>query len=300
MFKVDIITPIFNNVKYIRRCIESAHDLPEVNNLIIVDDGSTDGSFELLEQLKESFKKIKLITHPMRVNRGIARSRNLAISHAETEWIAFLDSDDYYLPGRFDVVKKIVGENPNVEGIYEPVINKIFSKEGALRFGNEVSARLDGLMIRINDNIAPMTPFQAMYSGKGGVVHLNGLTIKKELAASVGFFDEDLRIVDDSVFRLKVAYKGRLLPGKNEPVAVRTIHDTNNEPNIAPYDNFRKYETLMHYFLSWKADKTLKRNVIKRTVFNYLRYKKAHGPFSKGRQILGFISKHPEIVYHYL
>jgi glycosyltransferase involved in cell wall biosynthesis len=299
MFKVDVITPVFNNVHYIKRCIESAHDLAEVNSLIIVDDGSTDGSFELVEQLQHAFKKIKLITHPARVNRGIARSRNLGIRHAETEWIAFLDSDDYYLPDRFKEVKNVIAKNPDVEGVYEPVVNKIVSKEGARRFGEVVSARLEGLMIRINKNIEPLTPFQAMYSGKGGVVHLNGLTLRKSLAVSVGLFDEELRIVDDSVFRLKVAYKGKLLPGKDITVAVRTIHDTNNEPNIAPYDNFKKFEKLMHYFISWGSDNKLKRNVIKRTLFNYLQYKKATGNVSKGILITGFLLKHPRILYHF-
>ena len=299
MFKVDIITPVFNNVHYLRRCIESAHDLEEVNNLIIVDDGSTDGSFELVQELQRSFRKIKLVSHPERVNRGIARSRNLGIRHSETKWIGFLDSDDYYFPGRFEVVRDVVAQNPDVEGVYEPVVNKIISKEGAQRFGDVVSARLEGLMIRINSNIAPLTPFQAMYSGKGGVVHLNGLTLKKSLAVSVGLFDEELRIVDDSVFRLKVAYKGKLLPGKDEPVAVRTIHDTNNEPNIEPYDDFRKFQTLMQYFISWNVDKALQRNVIKRTLFNYLKYKKAESKFAKGSEIVMFIFKNPGILYHF-
>src|SRR5688572_16283443 len=117
MFEVDVITPVYNNVHFIRKCIASAHDQKEVRKVLVVDDGSTDGTLQALQQMASSFPKLVILTHPNGVNRGIARSRNLGIRHAEAEWVAFLDSDDYYLSDRFAITKKVIHQNPEIDGV---------------------------------------------------------------------------------------------------------------------------------------------------------------------------------------
>ena len=295
---ITVITPIFNNEAYIERSVASAHQFDIVQEIIVVDDGSIDNSYGLLLNLKYKYPKLTVLTHPNRQNKGIAKSRNLAIHHSRTDWLSFLDSDDYYLEGRFEKTEEIISSSPQVDGVFEPVVNRVESEIGANRF-RKPEKYVDGSIIGIKHS-TKYTPFESMFYGKGGVVHLNGLTVKRTLAISVGLFDEGLRIVDDSVFRLKVAYKGKLVPGTTTPVAVRTIHDTNNEPNISQEDILRKYEVLTDFFISLKADKTIRRNSIRRILIAFIHSNNSKSLYLKIFRVVQYIILHPRIVYAYL
>lgn len=94
--KISIILPVYNAEKYIRQTLDSVlsqtfHDF----QVVAVNDGSTDSSLEILTSYRESDERIKVID---KLNTGVSDTRNVAISAAEGEYIAFLDSDDIYAP----------------------------------------------------------------------------------------------------------------------------------------------------------------------------------------------------------
>lgn len=94
MAKVSIIMPVYNVEKYVQKSIESLinQTLQDIE-IIIVNDGSTDKSKEIIKSYEEKYKdKIKYIE---KENGGAADARNYGIAHATGEYIAFLDSDDY-------------------------------------------------------------------------------------------------------------------------------------------------------------------------------------------------------------
>lgn len=90
---ISVIIPVYNTKKYVKRCIESI--LSQTYNkfeLILVDDGSTDGSGPLLDHLAENNPKITVYhTH----NQGPAAARNYGVSMAKGEYITLIDSDDF-------------------------------------------------------------------------------------------------------------------------------------------------------------------------------------------------------------
>src|SRR5690606_39549037 len=95
---VSVIIPSYNRVLYIREAIESIY----IQNyspveVIVVDDGSTDGSYELLCDLSGAFG-FRLLTHPNRINRGQSAAINLGIRNATGQYISVLDSDDHFAP----------------------------------------------------------------------------------------------------------------------------------------------------------------------------------------------------------
>ncbi len=94
--KVSAIIPTFNRRNYIRRAIDSVleQSVP-VDELIVVDDGSTDGTSALVEEAYGS--RVRLIRQK---NTGVAGARHHGIREARGEWIAFLDSDDSWTPDR--------------------------------------------------------------------------------------------------------------------------------------------------------------------------------------------------------
>ena len=94
--KVSVIMPIYNAYDYLRPAIDSVLDqtLKEIE-LICVDDGSTDSSFDLIKEYQKKDERIRIVTE---TNAGPALARNNGIKRARGEYIAFLDADDFFEP----------------------------------------------------------------------------------------------------------------------------------------------------------------------------------------------------------
>lgn len=93
--KVSVVIPVYNVKPYLKRCVQSVfvQDYPDIE-IILVDDGSTDGSSELCDEIATWAPYIHTIHQP---NQGLSAARNTGIRHAIGEYIAFLDSDDKWL-----------------------------------------------------------------------------------------------------------------------------------------------------------------------------------------------------------
>lgn len=90
---ISIIVPVYNAAEYVKRCIHSIlNQTYKKFELIVINDGSTDHSLDILQELLSHKKNIKIINQ---TNQGVSRARNIGISHATGTYIAFIDSDDY-------------------------------------------------------------------------------------------------------------------------------------------------------------------------------------------------------------
>ena len=95
MIKISIIIPVFNCERFIEQSIHSVQNQTLMDfEVICVDDGSTDCSTELIRKIQKEDKRILLYRQK---NQGSGAARNLGMSYAQGEFIAFLDADDYYL-----------------------------------------------------------------------------------------------------------------------------------------------------------------------------------------------------------
>ena len=93
--KLSIIIPVFNTEPYLFRCLSSclSQDIPETDyEIVVVNDGSTDGSLAIAERIASSHPSIRIISQE---NGGLSRARNAGLSAAEGEYVWFVDSDDY-------------------------------------------------------------------------------------------------------------------------------------------------------------------------------------------------------------
>lgn len=98
---VSIITPSYNASKYISVAIESVLSQTYQNwEMLITDDCSIDGSLEIAERYCRRDERIKLFQ--LKKNSGVATARNYSISQARGKYIAFLDSDDMWLPNKLE------------------------------------------------------------------------------------------------------------------------------------------------------------------------------------------------------
>ena len=95
--KVSVIIPVFNGEQFIQNAVESCLDQNEVNEIILIDDGSTDKTNEICIQLSNQFNKVKFFTHEYRKNKGPGLSRNLGIEKSKNDCLNFFSDIDVEL-----------------------------------------------------------------------------------------------------------------------------------------------------------------------------------------------------------
>jgi len=95
---ISVIIPAYNAADTIQQCVESVlYQTVSIHEILVINDGSTDNTEEILKDLikKSNLKNLRIISQP---NGGPSKARNIGIKEARGEWIAFLDSDDRWLP----------------------------------------------------------------------------------------------------------------------------------------------------------------------------------------------------------
>jgi len=111
--RISVIMPVYNREHYVAEAIESIiYQTFKDFEFIIIDDGSTDCSLEIIEGYSEKDLRIKVIRNQH--NIGIPRTRNKGIDLAQGEYVAFMDSDDISLPERFAKQIDFMEKNPEI------------------------------------------------------------------------------------------------------------------------------------------------------------------------------------------
>lgn len=112
----------YNYENFITQAIESViNQTVQDWELIIVDDGSKDNSLGIIKKYCEKDSRIKLLTHPNNTNKGLKDSLLLGIYEAKNEWIAFLESDDYWSENYLEEKTKMLHKHPECVFIYNDV-----------------------------------------------------------------------------------------------------------------------------------------------------------------------------------
>lgn len=113
---VSIIIPCYNCKEYLHLTLDSiSRQTVSTHEVIVVDDGSTDGSWEELERLKsERYPDLRILSHPDRSNLGVSASRYRGFLAATGKYMAFLDADDVFLPGKLEAQLLAMEARPHV------------------------------------------------------------------------------------------------------------------------------------------------------------------------------------------
>ena len=131
--KISIITASYNYENYITEAIESVLAQTYTNwELIIVDDGSKDNSVSVIEKYCEKFPdKIFLYRHKNNQNMGLSETLQLGLKKAKGDYIAFLESDDYWSESHLEEKVAVVKNNPDVRFIFNST--KLFGDEEVIK-----------------------------------------------------------------------------------------------------------------------------------------------------------------------
>jgi glycosyltransferase involved in cell wall biosynthesis len=105
---VSVIIPTFNRAHLIRRAVDSVLRQGLPAEVIVVDDGSQDATADVLEAYGDRIRVLR------QENRGVSAARNRGVAAASGDWIAFLDSDDEWLPHKLERQLELVREYPDV------------------------------------------------------------------------------------------------------------------------------------------------------------------------------------------
>ncbi len=137
MPRVSVIIPVFNAETYLRECLDSllSQSLRDFE-VLCVDDGSTDGSMEILMEYSESDSRLAVIEQR---NAGAGVARNTGMAAANGEYLSFLDADDFFEPTMLeDAYRQCVADAADVglyrARYYDTATGQYTSAEGLLRF----------------------------------------------------------------------------------------------------------------------------------------------------------------------
>ncbi|KQT15520.1 capsular biosynthesis protein CpsI [Chryseobacterium sp. Leaf404] len=224
--KISVIIPVYNAEKYITQAVETALQFDEVFEVILVEDQSPDNALEVCEKLEQKYERVKLFQHPDKANHGAGASRNLGITKATGEFIAFLDADDYYLPNRFDAEKELF-KNPDTDGVYGAIGVHYYTEKAKQQFYHIYQDKLDTVYKKTDPK--DVCPGQMNLRGSFGLIHLDTLTVRKSAMKKIqNLFEPSLRLHQDTEFTIRLSYYLNLYTGINDKaVAMRGIHENN-------------------------------------------------------------------------
>ena len=183
--KVSIIIPTYNQSQYLEEAIESALNQTYKNiEIIIVDDGSTDNTPEVIKSFDNK------IIYIQQKNKGASSARNTGIKKANGEYIAFLDADDMWLKNKLENQIKFIQNNPEIgllgTGCYQMIdMSKMIHKK-IFPAKNEI----------LQKDLIKYNPFIQ-----------SSVMIKKDVFNSIGLYDEKFKESEDYDLWLRIAQK---------------------------------------------------------------------------------------------
>ena len=191
---VSTILPNYNYARFIGETIESVMKQTYTDHeLIIVDDGSTDNSIEVISSYEARYPgRIRLVK---KANGGLPSARNAALALCRGQFIAFLDSDDLWHEDYLRTMVSFFEQNPDAVAAYANA--ELFDSDSGRTLGHWFGPR----------------SFRTAYSGRcadklftrGNFIPIVTAMIRREVLDKVGVFDEHYRVGEDWDFWLRVA-----------------------------------------------------------------------------------------------
>lgn len=181
---VTVVIPTYNHAKYLGKALQSIFDQTFCNwEIIVVDNYSKDGTNLVLEEFKDSRLRTIQIN-----NKGcIATSRNIGILNARGEWIAFLDSDDFWSPSKLE---ECLDVSQDVDLVYHRMICYQYSGDHSVNLVGKLDAR------DVSSN-----PLETLKK-YGPSLTTSAIMVKKISIDEVGAFDEDQNLIGGEDFDL--------------------------------------------------------------------------------------------------
>jgi glycosyltransferase involved in cell wall biosynthesis len=225
---VSVIIPVYNAEKTIGRAIKSIINQPYVQQLILVNDASSDNSRLLMDYYKDKYfstdRGIKLDIIQLKTNEGVSASRNKGLDYVLGPFLTFLDADDEFLPRRFCEDVPLLLSNETIAGIYAPV-QIVYDGRDAQINHQKVSNEKEWIGAIKEDNSSLVSKFLGC---RDQYFLLSGLLIRTRSISQIGYFDPSLLFCQDTDWLLRVIAAFTLLPSENKIPTIKIWRHTKN------------------------------------------------------------------------
>lgn len=184
---ISVVIPAYNSESTIAESIESVlkqtrSDL--VEEILVINDGSTDGTVKVVEKICSVDRRIRIIT---KRNGGVSSARNVGIKAAIGNWVALLDSDDVWLPSKLEKQWAEINNNNNIAFIG---CNR---NDENLHYGSKVGENL--YCLSLSQLLIKMWP------------HTSTALIRNDVFKDVGYFNEKMQYAEDGEMWTRIAIK---------------------------------------------------------------------------------------------
>lgn len=255
---VSVITPFYNGAEWLRQAIKGVIDQSYTNwELILVDDGSSNEASAIAKLFSEQYPgKIVYVEHEGHQNKGVTASRNLGIAHSNGELIAFLDSDDYWLPGKLENQVRLMSAHSEVSMLCE----------ASLYWSDWENPLATNIMVYVGaDQNKIYKPPHLIYTlyplGKGAAPCPSGIIVTRESLLKLKGFEESFvganQVYEDQAFLCKYYL--------NEKVYISDLGNNYYRQRsgslMESITKKQQYARVRKYFLEW-LEKYLHNNSI--------------------------------------
>jgi len=222
---VSVVMPAYNASKYIGQAIESVLNQTYVNfELIVIDDCSTDNTYDIIKKYSENDNRIEVVKN--KINSGVTFTRNLGISLAKYDWIAFLDSDDIWVKDKLEKQIKLTQKIPEASLIFTGT--SYINSEG----------KSYSYILKVPDKIT----YKELL--KQNVISCSSVLVRKKCIENIKIPDGDIH--EDFVAWLTILKKEKYAYGINEPLLIYRLSNNSKSGNKlkAIKMNYRVYKAV--------------------------------------------------------
>lgn len=216
--ELSIIVPVYNVKDYLQRCVESVikQDYSDYE-MVLVNDGSTDGSGELCDELAERDKHIRVIH---KKNGGLSSARNAGLEEAKGKYIMLLDSDDWIEVGCLQKFSELFPNN------YDLIMGRAWTIDDDGNKKDKITYRIPTGLYRVSDSLADLTagevsfcsPFyiyRTDYVNKHSLRFLEGILHEDELWMPIALLNAETIYISDIYFYYHYIRKGSIMHSGN-------------------------------------------------------------------------------------
>jgi len=186
---ISVIVPTYNRAQQLPRALDSILcQSCSPKEIIVVDDGSTDETSALMTS---EYPEIVFIQQQ---NTGVSSARNVGIKRASGDWIAFLDSDDEWLPEKLEIQMKVLYENPEIKICHT---NEIWIRNGKRVNPKKKHEKFGGSIFQKCLPLCCISP--------------SSVIIHKSIFREIGLFDYSLPVCEDYDLWLRITARNSVL-----------------------------------------------------------------------------------------
>ena len=226
-FKISAIVPLFNGEQFISESIESLlSQTHPIDEIIIIDDKSTDRGLEKVLKLTETNSTVKLLRNS--VNKGSSHCRNLGIKESSGDYVLFLDQDDYLCSNFNSEIREHLGKNQNKE------IAGLHTSYFVVDEKSEITAETSYKEIHPEE-------FLGYQFVRNRILSNSGTVLKKSILKQTGFYDESLKFSQDWDLWLRIGKQG-IFSYLKKPLTYIRRHPGNTSNKI---DGFLSDESII-------------------------------------------------------